>query len=181
MGGGICHARRYGAARRLLTARWRQLIDDGGRFLDTWGSQAAEFGWRVEDVFGSMASNQRLVTKLSGYPSRWRKGPRCARVPRWRSVPGPQPPVRRRDGGRATSKRQAARRCARSRPSSWLSRRFDAGSVSNSYTQGIATNPHFIDIGDREFRNDYCVQPCAPDHVLEVRALVLPPEGRGRC
>jgi hypothetical protein len=33
-------------------ARWQQLIDDGGRFLDMWGNQAAALGWRVEDVFG---------------------------------------------------------------------------------------------------------------------------------
>lgn len=33
-------------------ARWQQLINDGGRFLDTWGNQAAALGWRVEDVFG---------------------------------------------------------------------------------------------------------------------------------
>ena len=33
-------------------SRWRQLIDDGGRFLDNWAQEAAALGWYVEDVFG---------------------------------------------------------------------------------------------------------------------------------
>ncbi len=32
--------------------RWRQLVDDGGYFLDAWGRQAAALGWKAEDVFG---------------------------------------------------------------------------------------------------------------------------------
>ncbi len=32
--------------------RWAQLMDDGGRFLDTWGRQAAALGWMAVDVFG---------------------------------------------------------------------------------------------------------------------------------
>lgn len=32
--------------------RWRQLIDDGGRFLDQWANQAAALGWTAVDVFG---------------------------------------------------------------------------------------------------------------------------------
>lgn len=32
--------------------RWRTLIDDGGRFLDRWGAEAASHGWSAEDVFG---------------------------------------------------------------------------------------------------------------------------------
>jgi hypothetical protein len=31
---------------------WRQLIDDGGRFLDRWGSEADQLGWSAVDVFG---------------------------------------------------------------------------------------------------------------------------------
>lgn len=31
---------------------WRTLIDDGGKFLDKWGTQAAKLGWSAEDVFG---------------------------------------------------------------------------------------------------------------------------------
>lgn len=34
------------------TGRWRQIIDDGGRFLDRWASQAAAVGWSAADVFG---------------------------------------------------------------------------------------------------------------------------------
>jgi hypothetical protein len=33
-------------------ARWRLLIDDGGRFLDRWASDAAQLGWQAGDVFG---------------------------------------------------------------------------------------------------------------------------------
>ena len=32
--------------------RWRQLIDDGGRFLDRWAETAAECGWSATDIFG---------------------------------------------------------------------------------------------------------------------------------
>lgn len=31
---------------------WRQLIEDGGRFLDRWASEAARLGWSALDVFG---------------------------------------------------------------------------------------------------------------------------------
>jgi len=33
-------------------ARWRQIIDDGGRFLDRWASQAEALGWDTAAVFG---------------------------------------------------------------------------------------------------------------------------------
>ena len=33
--------------------RWRQLIDDAGRFLDRWAIQAAALGWRTLDVFAA--------------------------------------------------------------------------------------------------------------------------------
>lgn len=32
--------------------RWQQIVDDGGRFLDRWGRQAAVLGWRAVEVFG---------------------------------------------------------------------------------------------------------------------------------
>ena len=32
--------------------RWQRLIDDGGRFLDRWGAEAARLEWQAEDVFG---------------------------------------------------------------------------------------------------------------------------------
>ena len=31
---------------------WRQLIEDGGRFLDRWAHEAARLGWSALDVFG---------------------------------------------------------------------------------------------------------------------------------
>lgn len=36
--------------------QWRQVIDDGGRFLDRWGAEAARLGWRAVDVFGATRS-----------------------------------------------------------------------------------------------------------------------------
>ena len=33
-------------------ARWRIMIDDGGRFLDRWATEAAGLGWQATDVFG---------------------------------------------------------------------------------------------------------------------------------
>ncbi len=33
-------------------ARWRQLLDDGGRFLDRWAEVAVAHGWSATDVFG---------------------------------------------------------------------------------------------------------------------------------
>ncbi len=36
--------------------QWRQLIDDGGRFLDEWGAEAARLGWRAVDCFGVVKS-----------------------------------------------------------------------------------------------------------------------------
>ncbi len=32
--------------------RWAQLVDDGGRFPDAWGRQAAALGWMAVDVLG---------------------------------------------------------------------------------------------------------------------------------
>jgi hypothetical protein len=32
--------------------RWREALNDGRRFLETWGSQAANFGWTSDDLFG---------------------------------------------------------------------------------------------------------------------------------
>jgi hypothetical protein len=33
-------------------SQWRQIIDDSGRFLDSWGPKAAGLVWTVADVFG---------------------------------------------------------------------------------------------------------------------------------
>jgi hypothetical protein len=33
-------------------ARWRSALTDGDRFLETWGSQAADLGWTGDDLFG---------------------------------------------------------------------------------------------------------------------------------
>jgi hypothetical protein len=33
-------------------ARWRELVDNAGRFLERWGGQAAALGWSTADIFG---------------------------------------------------------------------------------------------------------------------------------
>jgi len=35
-----------------IPTRWQQLVDDGGYFLDRWGRNAAQLGWKASDVFG---------------------------------------------------------------------------------------------------------------------------------
>jgi hypothetical protein len=45
-------------------ARWRQTIDDRGRFVDQWGSLASEFGWMpgdLPDVPGDGKTGWRLA------------------------------------------------------------------------------------------------------------------------
>jgi hypothetical protein len=36
----------------LSFARWRQVIDDGGHFIDRWAAHSTALGWRTLDVFG---------------------------------------------------------------------------------------------------------------------------------
>lgn len=55
--------------------RWREALKDGRRFLETWGSQAANLGWTANDLFGlhPIASLARfdamsLVWLLHGRP-----------------------------------------------------------------------------------------------------------------
>ena len=58
--GGIPRAWAEGFARLQMTAcpaamrpdRWRQMIDDAGRFLDRWAAKAAALGWDTASVFG---------------------------------------------------------------------------------------------------------------------------------
>jgi hypothetical protein len=35
----------------VTVEQWRQAVDDAGRFLDQWGSVAAEFQWPPGDLF----------------------------------------------------------------------------------------------------------------------------------
>jgi hypothetical protein len=44
-------------------AEWRLALDDGGRFLDAWGSEAAEAGWTPGQLFDVTAG---LVWRLAG-------------------------------------------------------------------------------------------------------------------
>ena len=44
-------------------AKGRLALDDGGRFLDAWGAQAAKLGWRSDELFGIRAG---LVWRLAG-------------------------------------------------------------------------------------------------------------------
>jgi hypothetical protein len=47
----------------LSEAEWRQALDDGGRFLDAFGAEAAETGWTPIELFGIRAG---LVWRLAG-------------------------------------------------------------------------------------------------------------------
>ncbi len=58
----------------ISESRWRQLIDDGGYFLDEWGTQAAQLGWDVLTTFGisrrapeHRLDMQGLVPSLCGH------------------------------------------------------------------------------------------------------------------
>ena len=42
---------------------WRLALDDGGRFLDAWGGEAAEAGWTPGELFDVTAG---LVWRLAG-------------------------------------------------------------------------------------------------------------------
>jgi hypothetical protein len=53
------HQRRLGVSE----AEWRLALDDGGRFLDAWGSEAAELGWTPGELFDVRAG---LVWRLVG-------------------------------------------------------------------------------------------------------------------
>jgi hypothetical protein len=47
---------------------WRQAINDGGRFLDRWGSRANELGWTPGDLFDVPCDGKEggLVWELAG-------------------------------------------------------------------------------------------------------------------
>ena len=54
--------------------QWRQIINDGGLFLDQWAHQAAALGWTALDVFGVNPANPAvrydgmgLVPLIRGY------------------------------------------------------------------------------------------------------------------
>ena len=47
----------------MTEADWRQALDDGGRFLDAWGSMAAEWQWSVADIFDVSGG---LIWKIAG-------------------------------------------------------------------------------------------------------------------
>ena len=55
----LCHQR----PGTVMEAEWRQALDDGGRFLDEWGSKAAALGWTPGNLFDVTAG---LVWKLGG-------------------------------------------------------------------------------------------------------------------
>jgi hypothetical protein len=48
---------------RVSDAAWRLALGDGGRFLDQWGTQAAELGWRPNELFAARAG---LIWRLCG-------------------------------------------------------------------------------------------------------------------
>jgi hypothetical protein len=48
---------------RVSEAEWRLALDDGGRFLDAWGGEAAEAGWTPGEFFEVSAG---LIWRLAG-------------------------------------------------------------------------------------------------------------------
>jgi len=46
--------------------RWQQIVDDGGRFLDAWGRQAAALGWKAADVFGVCPESDAPECRYNG-------------------------------------------------------------------------------------------------------------------
>jgi len=44
-------------------AAWQLALDDGGRFLDLWGREAAQFGWTPAELFDARAD---LIWRLYG-------------------------------------------------------------------------------------------------------------------
>jgi hypothetical protein len=47
-------------------ARWRQLIEDGDRFLDRWEREATGLGWNTLDLFGCSRVRPYARIDLSG-------------------------------------------------------------------------------------------------------------------
>jgi hypothetical protein len=47
----------------VVEAGWPQALDDGGRFLDEWGSEAANLGWRPGELFDA---TDGLIWHLAG-------------------------------------------------------------------------------------------------------------------
>jgi hypothetical protein len=44
---------------RVSDEEWFRAVDDGGRFLDAWGSLATEWGWTIADLFDVPRPGQR--------------------------------------------------------------------------------------------------------------------------
>jgi hypothetical protein len=54
----------------VLVARWQQCVEDGRRFLATWGEQAEALGWTPRDLFGLSPVPEHLhpsFSRLSRY------------------------------------------------------------------------------------------------------------------
>jgi hypothetical protein len=53
---------------KVTEATWRQALDDGGRFLDAWGSIAAEEQWSAGEIFDvpRAGSGGGLIWKIAG-------------------------------------------------------------------------------------------------------------------
>lgn len=53
---------------RVSETEWRLALDDGGRFLDAWGNEAAKLGWTAGDLFNVPRDGRRggLIWFLAG-------------------------------------------------------------------------------------------------------------------
>lgn len=54
------------APAHLLPARWQQIVDDAGGFIDRWAGKAAALGWRTVDVFGVHAGRPEARYDCAG-------------------------------------------------------------------------------------------------------------------
>ncbi|MGD0635668.1 MAG: hypothetical protein ABSA13_15580 [Beijerinckiaceae bacterium] len=59
-----CHQR----PKHIAELHWYRAIDDGGRFLDQWGNEAAALGWTASDLFNVPREGQPggLIWQLTG-------------------------------------------------------------------------------------------------------------------
>ena len=58
---------REGCPEHVEHARWRQAVEDGRRFLSTWGAQAGALGWTVRDLFGLHTPRMGHLRIIGGY------------------------------------------------------------------------------------------------------------------
>jgi hypothetical protein len=59
------HALERGCPDFVEAERWRQVVEDGRKFLATWGQQAHALGWTARDLFGLHTPPERPAANYS--------------------------------------------------------------------------------------------------------------------